>query len=222
MEFQDVPNFAPHLILGIRLAQEGEGRPVGRISAQIDRLYLDKYQNATGHFGMLDAEDDPAIFCALLATAEGWLRARGMARALGPFNLSINEECGLLVNGLPYLLPRWLARRTARKETDYATTRLLASIVALPLFWALEVWIVWRLAGAGWALLFALSLPVSGLLAYRYLRGVGRLRSQLRFGWLALTRRHTAARLLAERQALVSALERAKDDYLTATHGSSF
>jgi creatinine amidohydrolase/Fe(II)-dependent formamide hydrolase-like protein len=59
---------------------------------------------------------------------------------------------GLVVNGLPYLLPRWLARRTARKETDYATTRLLASIVAFPLFWALEIWIVWRLLGPAWAL----------------------------------------------------------------------
>ncbi len=129
---------------------------------------------------------------------------------------------GLVVNGLPYLLPRWLARRTARKETDYATTRLLASIVAFPLFWALEIWLVWRLAGAAWAAGFALSLPVSGLLAYRYLGGVGRLRNQLRFGVLSLTHRQSATRLLAERQALVAELERAKDDYLAATRGSSF
>jgi glycerol-3-phosphate O-acyltransferase / dihydroxyacetone phosphate acyltransferase len=129
---------------------------------------------------------------------------------------------GLVVNGLPYLLPRWLARRTARKETDYATTRLLASIVAFPLFWALEVWIVWRLLGPAWALGFALSLPMSGLLAYRYLGGMSRLRNQLRFGVLSLTHRQSATRLLAERQALVAELERAKDDYLAATRGSSF
>jgi hypothetical protein len=129
---------------------------------------------------------------------------------------------GLAVNGLPYLLPRLIAHRTARKETDYATTRLLASIVAFPLFWALEIWIVWRLAGLGWALGFAASLPVSGLLAYRYLGGVSRLQNQLRFGWLSLTHRRFATRLLDERQALVAELERAKDDYLRATRGSSF
>jgi glycerol-3-phosphate O-acyltransferase/dihydroxyacetone phosphate acyltransferase len=94
--------------------------------------------------------------------------------------------------------------------------------VAFPLFWALEIWIVWRLAGLQWALPFAASLPLSGLLAYRYLGGLGRLRSQLRFGWLAVSHRHSAARLLAERQALVAELERAKDDYLSATRGSSF
>jgi 1-acyl-sn-glycerol-3-phosphate acyltransferase len=128
----------------------------------------------------------------------------------------------LVVNGLPYLLPRWLARRTARKETDYATTRLLASIVAFPLFWAIETWIVWRLLGPAWTLAFALSLPFSGLLAYRYLGGVSRLRNQVRFGVLSLTHRHSATRLLAERQAVVAELERAKDDYLAATRGSSF
>jgi hypothetical protein len=81
---------------------------------------------------------------------------------------------------------------------------------------------VWRLAGPGWALGFAASLPVSGLLAYRYLGGVGRLQNQLRFGWLSLTHRHFATRLLDERRALVAELERAKDDYLRATRGSSF
>ena len=39
---------------------------------------------------------------------------------------------GLVVNGLPYLLPRWLARRTARNETDYATTRLLVECRRVP------------------------------------------------------------------------------------------
>jgi len=45
-------------------------------------------------------------------------------------------------------VPRWIARRNATKETDYATTRLLASVVAFPLFWGVETWLVWRLAGA--------------------------------------------------------------------------
>jgi hypothetical protein len=39
---------------------------------------------------------------------------------------------------------------------------------------------------------------------------------------MSLTHRQSAARLLAERRALVAELERAKDDYLTATRGSSF
>jgi hypothetical protein len=80
------------------IARRGE-EPVGRISAQINRLHLDRYRDLTGHFGLLEAIDDPTVFAALLRTAETWLRERGMARVLGPYNLTINDELGVLVAG---------------------------------------------------------------------------------------------------------------------------
>jgi hypothetical protein len=89
--------FFAHAEVQLWLAVRG-GRDVGRISAQIDRLMPDAMGDA-GHFGMIAAEDDPEVFAALFATAEAWLRQRGRDRALGPFNLSINEEVGLLVDG---------------------------------------------------------------------------------------------------------------------------
>jgi hypothetical protein len=75
------------------------GRPVGRISAQIDALHLKKFHDSTGHFGCLEADDDQTVFDALFAAAESWLRTEGMTRVTGPFNLSINEECGLQIDG---------------------------------------------------------------------------------------------------------------------------
>lgn len=72
---------------------------VGRISAQIDDLHLQRYNDATGFFGMLDAENNQDTFSALIQTAELWLQGRGMKRVRGPFNLSINEETGLLIDG---------------------------------------------------------------------------------------------------------------------------
>ena len=76
-----------------------DGRDVGRISAQIDHLAPADPADPFGYFGMIAAEDDPEIFAALFNAAEDWLRQRGCKRALGPFNLSINEETGLLVDG---------------------------------------------------------------------------------------------------------------------------
>ena len=129
---------------------------------------------------------------------------------------------GTLVNLLPYLVPRWLAQHLARKETDYATVRLLASIVAFPVFWGLQTWLVLRAAGGLVAALFALSLPLSGLIAYRYLAGAGRFGSRLRFAVLTATQSAAARRLVAEREAIVAELERATAEWLTATKGSSF
>ena len=76
-----------------------DGRVVGRISAQVDELHLAEHSDEAGYFGMLEAEDDPAIFTALFEAAEGWLREQGMRTVRGPFNLNINEEVGLLVDG---------------------------------------------------------------------------------------------------------------------------
>jgi hypothetical protein len=80
------------------VAYRGE-RMVGRISAQVDQLHLQRYQDATGFFGFLESEDDAETFRALFEAAEVWLRQKGMRRISGPFNLSINDECGLLVEG---------------------------------------------------------------------------------------------------------------------------
>jgi len=127
---------------------------------------------------------------------------------------------GALTNGLPYLVPRWLSHRLARKETDYATTRLLASVVAFPVFYALEIYVVWRWLGSVAAMLFALSLPATGLVAYRYLHGVGRLRQRLTVFRQALAQRQALSQLIAERQLILSTLEQAKNDFLKSTRGA--
>ncbi len=73
--------------------------PVGRISAQIDELHRQRYGSDTGHFGLLECINDEAVFAGLIQTAENWLVERGTRRISGPFNFSINQECGLLVQG---------------------------------------------------------------------------------------------------------------------------
>ncbi len=94
------PYFA-HADCRFWVAYRGQ-EPVGRISAQIDRLYLDRYKDATGFWGMFEALEDVSIFRILFETAEGWLKEKGMQRSLGPFNLSINQECGLLIKGFEF------------------------------------------------------------------------------------------------------------------------
>ncbi|MCG8447023.1 MAG: dATP pyrophosphohydrolase [Hyphomicrobiales bacterium] len=75
------------------------GHCVGRISAQFHRPHLERYHDATGHFGFLAAENDLETVSALLRTAESWAAARGITRLTGPFSLTINDESGLLIEG---------------------------------------------------------------------------------------------------------------------------
>ncbi|HKF74172.1 MAG TPA: dATP pyrophosphohydrolase [Stellaceae bacterium] len=93
--------FFDHGEAGFWLAWRGN-TPVGRISAQVNRLHLESHRDATGNFGLLEAVDDPDVFEALLGTAEAWVRARGLARILGPYNVSMNDEIGVLVSGFEH------------------------------------------------------------------------------------------------------------------------
>lgn len=75
------------------------GQPVGRICAQIDQIHRKHHGPDTGHFGLIEAENDPAIFQALTTASEAWLSDRGAKSITGPYNFSINQECGVLVDG---------------------------------------------------------------------------------------------------------------------------
>ena len=74
-------------------------QPVGRISAQIDQLHRQRYGADTGHFGLLESVNDKEVFAELIQTAEKWLAERGTKHVSGPYNFSINQECGVLVSG---------------------------------------------------------------------------------------------------------------------------
>jgi GNAT superfamily N-acetyltransferase len=90
--------FFEHAEAALFLALQ-DGRPVGRVSAQVDREFLRVHQQNVGFFGFFEAIEDQQVADGLLNAAEQWLRGRGMQSVRGPFTLSINEYAGLLVEG---------------------------------------------------------------------------------------------------------------------------
>ena len=109
-----------------------DGRPVGRISAQFDRLAPQVDGARLGFFGMLAAEEDGQALAALFAAAESWLAGRGAGVVRGPFDFSINQTSGLLVEGFdtpPQLMmghnPPWLG--AAVEACGYAPTKDLVA-----------------------------------------------------------------------------------------------
>ena len=77
---------------------ERDDKVVGRISAQVDELVQQHMGQGIGQWGMFEVQDGE-VAAALIATAEDWLRAQGMKRALGPISLSIWDEPGLEIEG---------------------------------------------------------------------------------------------------------------------------
>jgi hypothetical protein len=76
-----------------------DGQPVGRISAQIDTRHNEQHNERTGFFGFFEAEDDPSIAEVLLGAAEAWMRERNLDTIRGPYNLALDEELGMQIEG---------------------------------------------------------------------------------------------------------------------------
>ncbi len=76
-----------------------DARVVGRISAQVDEAYDAVHGPGTGMFGFLELEDDLEVATALLDAARGWLGERGRDHMIGPMDYTMNDECGVLIEG---------------------------------------------------------------------------------------------------------------------------
>ncbi|MFZ0545092.1 MAG: GNAT family N-acetyltransferase [Candidatus Promineifilaceae bacterium] len=76
-----------------------DGRPVGTIAAILNHRHNEFHEENVAHFGVFEVMNDPEAAAALLQTACDWAKERGTDRILGPFNLSTNDECGLLIEG---------------------------------------------------------------------------------------------------------------------------
>jgi len=76
-----------------------DGRVVGRISAHHDQAFNDFHGNRWGMFGFLELTDEPDVLPALLEAAEGWLKARGHDRMVGPMDFTMNDESGVMIEG---------------------------------------------------------------------------------------------------------------------------
>jgi hypothetical protein len=89
--------FFAHAEVQLLLAWRGD-RVVGRIAAIDDRLHQEAHGDNVAMFGFFEAAD-AGVARALLAAVERWATARGRARVRGPISPSLNEMCGLLVDG---------------------------------------------------------------------------------------------------------------------------
>jgi GNAT superfamily N-acetyltransferase len=78
---------------------ERDGETVGRIAAISNRLHNETHDDRVGFFGFFECIDDQPAADALFEAAAGWCRERGHDVLRGPASFSVNDECGVLVDG---------------------------------------------------------------------------------------------------------------------------
>ncbi|MDD5288506.1 MAG: hypothetical protein PHY28_05280 [Dehalococcoidales bacterium] len=80
------------------------GKPVGRISAAINKRFNDHYSAKIGFFGFFEVINDYEVAKALLDKARFWITERGMTVMRGPgeYSNATHERQGILIDGFQY------------------------------------------------------------------------------------------------------------------------
>lgn len=81
------------------LAEDAEGRVLGRVAAIVNGMHLEKHADGNGFFGFFESVEREDVAVALLEAACRWLSERGLSGVRGPANPSLNDVAGLLVRG---------------------------------------------------------------------------------------------------------------------------
>lgn len=80
-----------------------DGTPVGRIAGIINHQVNEKTGAKDIRFGFIDFIDDLEVSKALLAEVEGWGRAKGLKRVIGPLGFTDLDHEGMLIQGFEEL-----------------------------------------------------------------------------------------------------------------------
>lgn len=117
---------------------------------------------------------------------------------------------------LPYQISRWASRRIAKRETDYATVRIICGILLYPPFYAAQTY--WVAEQWGWmeGLVYGVTLPMFGAFAYYYWERYKKLRGELQLFWVMLTRKRLVRMLQKQREQLIAEMDHAREEYLNA------
>ena len=78
---------------------ERDNEVAGRIAAISNRLHNETHGDRVGFFGFFESVNDQDVANELLEAAAEWCRARNHDVLRGPTSFSVNDECGLLVQG---------------------------------------------------------------------------------------------------------------------------
>jgi len=81
-----------------------DGKPVGRISAAINKRFNDHYDAHIGFFGFFEVIHDYEVAKALLDRARVWAKDRGMTVLRGPgeYSNATHERQGILIDAVQY------------------------------------------------------------------------------------------------------------------------
>ena len=135
----------------------------------------------------------------------------GIAKAIIGFPLA---TYGVLNNFFPYRITEFIARKFIDDRTKILMALLIGGGLTFILFYSAQVFLVWYLEGYLWAIVYLLTLPLSGFFALGYIKEIRQIQERISFSFFLFTNRHLIGKMRRTRNMLISELNSSKDEYL--------
>lgn len=116
--YQNDPYYVPEIFIGqmdilnekkypffkygsveLYIAEDTNGKIVGRIACIDNTNYNKTFDTKTGFFGFFDCINDQVVADMLLDQAKAYAKSKGHNKIIGPTNYSTNETAGTLIDG---------------------------------------------------------------------------------------------------------------------------
>lgn len=128
---------------------------------------------------------------------------------------------GFINNFLAFRIPYWSARAIAKKPEFHGSIAYSMGTFTFLLFYPFQIWLIhkytadWRIACA-----YALSLPVSGLLAFYYFKRYTTIRGNWKIFSMFYKKTKLITLLISKRHTIIEELEKARKEYVAYRDGN--
>ncbi len=185
-------------------------REPDRVRAMGDRITAYKRKLARLHLRDAMLQEN-VVFSKILIRS-----ARKFVLALLGLPLAVY---GIFHNFIPHAVAVHFAKKYLHERTKILTALLFAGGLAFLIVYFALVGLVWYLTAWYWAVLYGLSLPLSGLFALAYVHDLRDEQEMISFSFVLFTNRRLINRMRRERRMLIGEMDAVKNEYLAATAG---
>jgi len=120
---------------------------------------------------------------------------------------------GTVNNFIPYFFAENLAKKFVDERTKILSALLIGGGIAFILFYSIQVFAVWFTFGKLWAVVYLISLPISGFFALAYFKQIRQEQERISLSFFLFTNRQLFNRMRRERKRLIMRMDEIRDEY---------
>lgn len=122
---------------------------------------------------------------------------------------------GLLNNYLPWRIPGWIYDKTGSRSDFKGAIIMCSGTFTFLIFYSVQLFIFYYFSSSAMlTLLYAVTLPVTGLFAFYYAQKVIRMKEFIQLWRLFMTKREDISDIILKRKAIVDELEKSREDFM--------